>query len=54
MSEVSSKTEESRTNLMVWDVPTDVKERFKLKCQEKKRTMKSVIVELMNRFASRK
>lgn len=40
------------TNLMVWDVPVPSKSRFKQACARNNRTMKDVLLRLMNGYAN--
>ena len=41
----------NKINLMVWDIPRDVKAAFKAKCKERGMSMKDSIIRMMKRFA---
>lgn len=46
----AKEREKDLTELLVWDVPAELKTKFKTKCAEKNVTMKDAIIELMTKF----
>jgi len=46
----TEKDEEKRGELLIWDVPPELKRKFKAKCAELGVSMKDTIIEFMTKF----
>lgn len=48
-----TKTKKANCEMLLWDVPMEVKLKFKAKCAEKNITMRQALIDLMNEFSTK-
>lgn len=52
MSDPKPDTQEETTELLIWDVPIELKIKFKSICAERKVSMKETIIKMMTDFVN--